>query len=356
MKTPIIVKKLVLLIFSTCFALLVCEFVIRYRIEAWPFESAPYVPDYLTTRDTTLRWRFSSAGGRNSLGLRNRELGPKQTGTYRVLFLGDSLVWSGETSSDELYTAVLERQLNSLSPNDSNSFEIVNAGIPGYTTYQELEFLKIYGIDMQPDLVILGFALNDVYYKYLHKPTKQKLLGPEPTSHLHRFDPSAFPGSLFARSYLAHECVLGCEVIWKRILQRPMFPFERERDVCLAWKSYGWTYPQKLIGEMQALLAEREIPIAVVVFPLRSQMDDRYRKIDKTYVLYPQRRIREICEGYTIPMLDLAGPLYKNGGISLFRDFLHLNAKGNDVVADELERFLIDKLGLLDAVEQTEGN
>ncbi len=55
---------------------------------------------------------------------------------------------------------------------DVNEFEIVNAGIPGYTTYQELEFLKIYGLEMNPDMVILGFVFNDVYYKYLHKPEK----------------------------------------------------------------------------------------------------------------------------------------------------------------------------------------
>ena len=73
------VKKLILLVFSICFILLTCELWIRYQFQAWPFESVLYVPDYLTTRDTTLRWRFSSSDGRNSLGLRNRELGPKKT-------------------------------------------------------------------------------------------------------------------------------------------------------------------------------------------------------------------------------------------------------------------------------------
>lgn len=53
------VKKLVLLVFSICFILLAYELRIRYRFQAWPFESVLYVPDYLTTRDTTLRWRFS---------------------------------------------------------------------------------------------------------------------------------------------------------------------------------------------------------------------------------------------------------------------------------------------------------
>lgn len=340
------VRKLVLLLCSTCLILLACELLIRYPFKAWPFESVLHVPEYLTTRDTTLRWRFSPSNGRNSLGLRNRELGPKKTGTFRILFIGDSLIWSGETSSGELYTAVLERRLNSRFPNDPNSFEIINAGIPGYTTYQELEFLKIYGMDMKPDLVVLGFTLNDLYYKYLHRPTNQKLLNSEPTTRLYHFNPSSFPGVLFARSYLAHEVVNRSEAIWKRVLRCPIFPFERRGDFYLAWKSYGWNQARKLIGDMQALLTERAISLVVVVFPVSDQVNDRYRKLDEAYVLYPQGKIQEICDAYAIPRLDLTESLYRNGGITLFRDYLHLNATGNDVVTDELEKFLVGKLGL----------
>jgi hypothetical protein len=56
--------------------------------------------------------------------------------------------------------------------------------VPGYTTYQELEFLKIYGLDMKPDLVILGFVFNDLFYPYLHRPTKHGLLSDDPESLL----------------------------------------------------------------------------------------------------------------------------------------------------------------------------
>src|SRR5262250_3032485 len=140
---------------ATAFAAL--EMRERRRLEAWPFERPLYVPKYLSARDAPLRWRFSPGNflvddlnreGRNSLGLRNRELEPKKPGTRRILFLGDSLIFSGETSSGELYTAVLEHRLNSRSGGRNVPVEVINAGVPGYTTYQELEFLKIYGLDM----------------------------------------------------------------------------------------------------------------------------------------------------------------------------------------------------------------
>jgi hypothetical protein len=272
-------------------------------------------------------------------------LGPKDTERFRILFLGDSLIWSGETSSGELYTAVLERRLNARFSMDSNSFEIINAGIPGYTTYQELEFLKIYGIDMKPDLVVLGFVFNDLHYKYLHKPSEKKFLNSEPSSYLFQFNPYNFPGTFFAKSYLAHAIVYGGEVIWKTVLQRPVFPFERRRDFQLAWKNYGWIQARKLIGEMQTLLAQRGIPLLVLVFPVSDQVNDQYRKLDESYVLYPQGKIREICDEYEIPSLDLTESIYRNGGITLFQDYLHLAARGNDIVTDELEKYLVTMLG-----------
>jgi lysophospholipase L1-like esterase len=95
---------------------------------------------------------------------------------------------------------------------------------------------------------------------------------------------------------------------------------------------------------MQILLAERRSSLAILVFPVSDQVNDQYRALNEAYVLYPQGKIREIGDEYAIPMLDLTEPIYKNGGITLFRDYLHLNAKGNDIVTNELEKYLVDIL------------
>lgn len=330
--------KIFLLFSSTICMLFLGESFVRYRLKAWPFDKEVKTYPYLSQKDDNLRWRYPPEGGRNSLGLRNREIIKKAAHHYRILFLGDSLVYVGDTSSRELYTQVIERNLNDEPSLATKQFEVINAGVPGYTTYQELEFLKTYGLHMEPDLVVLGFVINDVYYKYLHKPVEGKLLGADPSVRLHRFNTRTFPGVLFARSYLAHEAFYA---LANKIRGHPYFTFERRDDFYLAWKDYGWAETRTLIGEMQGLLKERNIQLKMVIFPIADQVDDKYLNIDRDYVLYPQQRIKSICNDYRIPFLDLTETLYRHGGAELYLDGIHLSGKGNDVVASEVTRYLI---------------
>ena len=327
------------------------EIIIRFNVAAWPFQPEPKEIPYLTAKDINLRWRFSQKGGEkilwlrtNSLGLRNREIVRKKEDVFRILFLGDSLVWLGDTSSGKLYTEVVEENLNNLL--DDKNIEVVNAGIPGYTTYQELEFLNVYGLDMQPDLVILGFVFNDVY-KYLHRTTEEKILAHEPEVSLHRFNVHIFPGILFRNSYLAHEVMYAFQKIPHKLGLSPYYSFEHRPGFYLAWKSHGWTETEMLIGKMYQQLSDKDIPLIIVIFPVSDQVDDEYLNRDRDYVLYPQSRIKAIGEKYDIPYLDLTDALYQGGGRKLFADYLHLKKEANDIVAAELTKYLSDNLSFL---------
>ena len=317
--------------------LLVGEVAVRWKVAAWPFEQPDVELPWLTEKDKTLRWRFSANDGRNSLGLRNEEIGPKEPNSRRILFLGDSLVWMGKTRSGPLYTQVIEDRLNDEAASD-RPVEVINAGVLAYTTYQELEFLKIYGLDVDPDMVILGFVFNDVYCKYLQQPIGGLALGPLPSSMLHTFDTSRLPGALLARSYLAHHA--------GRAIQRARgvspFPFDSHWGLYLAWKPYGWHDTRRLIREMTEILRARSIPLIVVIFPICDQVNDEYLSLDRDYLLYPQTRIAGICADNGVPVLDLTASLHTGGGVALYRDALHLNGLGNDIVADQITRFLLD--------------
>ena len=320
--------KLILLTGSLLAGSILAEFALRRHLRAWPFEPDPPVLTHLSDKDRTLRWRYTAGDGRNSLGLRNREIGPKPPGTFRILFLGDSMLFFGATESGSLFTQVLEENLHQ---GLGRAVEVINAGVPGYTTYQELEFLKLYGLTMDPDLVILGFVFNDLHYPYEHRPGLDTV-SPDPVIQRNRLDPHGLLGRVLGRSY----CVQACAAL----LARDSYWWEQTPYCALAWKPWGWEHSEELLNEMIALLGERDIPLRLVVFPIRDQMAEDWASTDRDYILYPQSHIRAFCEERHIQYFDLTDALHRHGGTELFRDHLHLTGRGNEVVATQLSDWL----------------
>jgi lysophospholipase L1-like esterase len=96
----------------------------------------------------------------NNAGLRGPRLEDRRDGAYRILVLGDSFAFGFGTEDDETFSVGLERCLNE---SGGGSYEVLNAGIPGYGTVDQLNFLRSRGAELAPDLVILQFlSSNDL--------------------------------------------------------------------------------------------------------------------------------------------------------------------------------------------------
>ena len=98
----------------------------------------------------------------NSLGLRGPEVAvPKPADVFRVLVLGDSFVEAAQVMEDQTFTQRLERELNARG--GSRRVEVLNAGVGGWGTGQEMLYLRNEGLQLQPDLVLLVlYAGNDI--------------------------------------------------------------------------------------------------------------------------------------------------------------------------------------------------
>jgi hypothetical protein len=92
--------------------------------------------------------------GINSLGFRGPEIAPDKDSRRRVLFLGDSIVFGTGLEPAETIPARLEEILGP-------SAEVINAGIPGFCLVDEAATLVEWGPPLRPDIVIVGFFLND---------------------------------------------------------------------------------------------------------------------------------------------------------------------------------------------------
>ncbi|MBI4231058.1 MAG: SGNH/GDSL hydrolase family protein [Planctomycetes bacterium] len=116
------------------------------------------------------QWSFNSRGNRGS----QEYAVPKPAGVYRVLCIGGSTTASGNVSCDQAtWTAQLQRGWNEHLPawNAARharseppvaSIEVVNHGVVGWTTVQDLVYFVTEGIDLEPDVAICMEAINDI--------------------------------------------------------------------------------------------------------------------------------------------------------------------------------------------------
>jgi hypothetical protein len=96
----------------------------------------------------------------NSEGFRGPELRDRSDVGFRVLCIGDSFTFGYGVADGESYPSQLEQLLREDSR--ERDPEVVNAGVQGYATYHEMDFLESRGLGLQPDAVVLAVYHNDL--------------------------------------------------------------------------------------------------------------------------------------------------------------------------------------------------
>lgn len=97
--------------------------------------------------------------GTNALGYRGTEL--RDDGSVRILAVGDSCTWGWRVGEDETYPAVLQQRLDQRY--GVGRFQVLNAGVPGYTSYQVLNALREKGLPLRPAIVLIAAGFNDLF-------------------------------------------------------------------------------------------------------------------------------------------------------------------------------------------------
>jgi lysophospholipase L1-like esterase len=157
--------NLSLIIISTIFALFLSEMALRF-MGFQPLYVSPE-RDRFWIYDPLLGWahqpgqegifetpQFRTDVRINKHGLRDREHSyERKNDLERILVLGDSFAWGYGVEESERFSQRLEEALDA---------EVINAGVSGYSTDQELLWYKNEGIKYETDLVILVLAGNDV--------------------------------------------------------------------------------------------------------------------------------------------------------------------------------------------------
>ena len=162
--------KIILVAVSFIAGLLLCE-----ALLSWVKPQVFRRPSGVWQFDARLGWHHTpgASGGMvspsfavdyriNAEGLRDREYPrEKDPQTWRILAFGDSFAEGWGVEVEESVSKQLEERLREAMP--QRKIEVINFGVAGYGTGQELLFFEEVGKPYQPDQVVLFFYPNDLW-------------------------------------------------------------------------------------------------------------------------------------------------------------------------------------------------
>jgi hypothetical protein len=180
---------------------------------------------------------------------------PKPPGVRRVLSLGDSFAWGASVEFEDAYPQRLER---ALTRRRHETWEVVNLALPGMATVDHAAQLEKEGDAYGPDVVLLGFVLNDSQDATAAEAQRAEdwVKHPPPSP-----GPSRLQSLIRARLWATGEN------------RRRISGFRSMYED----KAPGWIAARAALKSMGAWCRQRGVPFVVAIFPLfGNPLDDGY--------------------------------------------------------------------------------
>lgn len=258
----------------------------------------------------------------NSLGMRSPELRePRDPACVRIAVLGDSVAFGMGVPMDGMWSSVALRELAAASP--ETPFELLNCAVSGYSSRDECVVLEKRALPLEPDLVIVGYYLNDPE--------------PEPIQPLQNYfhEPEWWQHSEILR-HLAHA---------RRKLDVRRFGDGDFYRYYHAVNGEPWRGTRAALERMRDLAAGHGVAVMLVISPVMGVAD--------TWSAYPYTAIHaQVCElaralGWTT--LDLLTGLCESGlePPELRLDDHHPNARGHALMGRAIAAELLTQRVLL---------
>ena len=264
----------------------------------------------------------------NSLGFRDSEHDTKKPpGTFRILGVGDSFTAGWGAPFEQTYLRRLELAL-AARDGDHPRIEVIKAGISGYFPQTEKLVVEHYGLQFQPDVIIVGFLPNDVLdtMRGLESVVvdKQGYLTSAEAADL-----GAFGLWLYRTSHVARIALRA----WVKFRQRDLPPdwwmpiYEPNEEFEAAWLELEHQYDgiRTLAQTAGAKLVVLNIPESVP---------------DQSFHAYPAKRLAAWCGDHDVTFIDAAPQVLAASQASqdplYYSEDRHCTPAGYQAVADAL--------------------
>jgi lysophospholipase L1-like esterase len=277
----------------------------------------------------------------NSLGMREAEVLPDRApGEVRIVAMGDSITLADYLPAEEVYLKRAETELRRRLRRD---VRVLNSGLGGSDLTQQVTALAERVPHLRPDIVMLGFYLNDV------APIDSPLARVQTFGWLRRRSVLAdvIFRSLALRGWVKDQ---GAERFrWHRPeVETPRWASRREdfaRLVWLArhewgaaWIPTAWARVDRDLSQIQELSRRYGFDVVVLCFPVAFQIYAEFLD-DQPQKLMEQRAAHK---GWAY--LDLLPLLRSQRDRRLVFDHCHPNELGNELVGRAVADLIVKRL------------
>ncbi len=250
----------------------------------------------------------------NSLGLRDREVSKaKPPGTYRIVVLGDSTTLGWGVPFNKMYPKILEQGLHANPPSQRwTNYEVLNTGIGNYNTSQEVASFKERWLALEPDMVLLGWYINDA------EPT------PKPSNNWLAYHSYGY-------NWVASNFDSALRNVGANKDYRGYYNGLYEAN------QSGWHRSQEAFAELAQLCATRNLPLHILLIPELHTLSGDYE------FKHVHDLIREVGASNRVEVLDLIEAFPVAADPKAFwvsPEDAHPNGKANELMAARIEAAL----------------
>jgi len=252
----------------------------------------------------------------------------KSPHTIRILCLGDSCTFgTGGLYDQETYPFRLEKLLNE--KQNLKNFEVINAGMPGFSVYEGLVLLKHRNLmGLKPDIVIICYGWND----HMRKEMSDKLI-----SH-QRFVNNFLNDHSACWKYLSYK--------WENVSKKKLCTSKKQilRVNTSEYKRY--------LSNMINLARSADSKVLVVTAPWEPRLihDDIgwfKESTRESFYLHPiyVNLTKEVCKKQGIKLVNLYSIFESKKTANpseFFNDPFHYNKNGAELIASYLSKVITE--------------
>jgi len=330
------------------------------------------VPLYITTDKPYLYHMNPKHKRVNSFGLRDDEFTlEKPDGVYRILVLGDSIPYGRVVGKKQTFP----NQLEKIFLDRGKNIEVINAGVSGYSPYNQLYYYLEEGRKFNPDLVIVSFCMNDVANPRLHWGYTQEKITPIPEEAIpnQAYDREVIQPLMKERGDSVSRKLDGARSLILALLKNTrayqfvaerlntIFPDKTEKkfqerlpdnektllthitaednisiEVLTRRDSEEWLWLRNMYTKIHQATRADGIPLVLAIFPLAYQLDENYPH-------QPGVIFSEYCAEENINCIDMIEAFRREGKEKIFMldkergyDIWHLTQEGHLSTANTL--------------------